>query len=106
MSSYCTGNDEKMLRLDTDQRTAKRLTRTQADALRRVRDRGSLAWCMGKGRAGGAVARMFHRLREDGLVSGPPYVVTLYGRRVLAILDERASSPSSHQSATPGELEK
>lgn len=88
------------LRRDTDERTAKRLTRTQADALRRVRDRGPNAWCLGKGRAGGAVARMFDRLRHDGLVSGPPYIVTLYGRRVLAIIDAKAVAlPSQERQA-------
>ncbi len=88
MSTYCSPNQEAALRMDTDRRTAKALTRTQADALRRVRDHGSDAWCKGFGRAGGAVSRMFDRLRHDGLVSGPPYIVTPYGLRVLAVLDE------------------
>lgn len=68
---------------------AKNLTATQVDAMRRVRDRGSLAWADGKGRAGGAVARMFDRLRDADLVDGPPYVVTEFGKRVLNARDNQ-----------------
>lgn len=93
MSTYCSPNDASALRLDTAMRAAKGLTVAQADAIRRVRDRGSLAWAAGKGRAGGAVARMFGRLRTDGLVTGPPYAVTEFGNRVLDAWDAERRSP-------------
>lgn len=90
MSTYCSPNDESALKLDTAMRAAKCLTVTQADALRRVRDRGSLAWAAGKGRAGGAVSRMFDRMRTDGLVKGPPYAVTEFGIRVLEAYEAKS----------------
>lgn len=61
--------------------------RTQAEALRRIRDRGSLAWCEGKGRAGGAVSRVFRRLVNDGLCTKPPYEITDAGRAWLNAFD-------------------
>jgi len=91
MSTYCSPNTESALKFDTAQRAAKALTLTQADALRRVRDRGSSAWAAGKGRAGGAVSRMFDRLRKDGLVFGPPYEVSPFGLRVLEAYDASVS---------------
>lgn len=65
----------------------KQLTKDQIDALRRIRDRGSSAWCDGRGRAGGAVSRMFDLLRAMGLVTPPPYTITDAGRTVLADAD-------------------
>lgn len=56
------------------------LTRTMADALQRVHDRGPAAWDEGRGRAGGAVSRMFDRMASFGLVSKPPYFLTEIGR--------------------------
>lgn len=87
MSTYCSPNDESALKLDTAMRAAKALTRTQADAMKRVRERGSLAWAEGKGRAGGAVSRMFDHLKRCGLVIGPPYEVSAFGLRVLEAYD-------------------
>lgn len=63
------------------------LTVKQAEALRRVRDRGPKGWCHGLGRAGGAVARLFDRLHAAGLVSRPPYVPTEQGLRALDAYD-------------------
>lgn len=62
---------------------AERLTKRQREALIRVRDRGPSAWCRGS-RAGGAVARMFDRLEEMGLVTKPPYQITAAGRAAVA----------------------
>lgn len=59
------------------------MTRTQLDALKRIRDFGSTAWDRGTSRCGGAVARMFERLARAGLVSRPPFRITPAGRRAL-----------------------
>lgn len=59
-----------------------KLTRTQIDALVRIRDRGPYAWCPG-GRAGGATSRMFERMAEIGLCSLPPIEITTLGRKIL-----------------------
>lgn len=72
------------LKRGTIERQAKSLTRTQLGALRRIRDRGSDAWCDGR-RAGGATSRMFDRLEALGLVTSAPYQLTKSGRDVLAL---------------------
>ncbi len=59
--------------------------KNQADALRRIRDHGCLAWCEGKGRAGGAVSRLFDRMAKDGYCTRAPHEITKKGR---AWLDE------------------
>lgn len=61
--------------------------RNQADALRRIRDRGAMAWCDGKGRAGGAVSRLFDRMATDGYCTRPPYEITKKGREWLLEYD-------------------
>jgi hypothetical protein len=66
---------------------AKRLTRPQIAALRRVRDDGPNAWDAGLSRAGGAVSRMFDRLEEMALVTDAPHKITQHGRAVLAAVD-------------------
>lgn len=63
------------------------LTRAQIDGLRRIRDRGPLAWCHGLGRAGGAVSRMFGRMTDLGLCTAPPHNITKKGRATLAALE-------------------
>lgn len=68
---------------DRLKKTVDSLTKAQIEALVRVRDRGSLAWCAGLGRAGGAVSRMFERMAEQGLVTRVPYEVTKLGADVL-----------------------
>jgi len=67
-----------------------RLSKAQKEALERVRDKGPHAWARGKGRAGGAVARMFERMVVAGLVSGPPYEITEAGRAALTRESEGA----------------
>lgn len=63
---------------------SKKLTIDQAHALRRIRDLGSMAWCEGvRARSGGAVKRMFKRMVDDGLCTGPPYQITTKGRGAL-----------------------
>lgn len=57
--------------------------KTQADALRRIRDRGPLAWRDGKGRAGGAVSRLFDRMSAAGYCTAPPHKITKKGREWL-----------------------
>jgi hypothetical protein len=64
-----------------------RITHAQMYALKRVRDRGPEAWCVGR-RSGGAVAKMFDRMRARGLVTKPPYEITDKGRRVLRVLGQ------------------
>lgn len=69
--------------------TAKtKLTKKQVAALRRIRDHGPYAWCNG-GRAGGAIARMFHRMADSGLCTRAPYTITDKGREALTILGLR-----------------
>jgi len=62
---------------------ARPLTSTQLDGLRRIRDHGPDGWQRHKGRAGGAVMRMFDRLEADGYVTAPPYRLTVKGRQAL-----------------------
>lgn len=57
--------------------------RNIADALRRIRDRGSSAWCDGKGRGGGAVSRLFDRLAAVGYCTRAPHTITKKGREWL-----------------------
>lgn len=59
-----------------------KLTRTQREALIRIRECGPEAWCNGR-RAGGAIARMFDRMAERGLCTPPPYTITEEGRRAI-----------------------
>lgn len=59
------------------------MTKTQVDALRRIRDHGSLAWCSGRGRAGGAIARMFDHMAVMGYCTRPPYYITDLGRNMV-----------------------
>jgi hypothetical protein len=61
-----------------------KLTTTQIDGLRRIRDRGPLAWCEGNSREGGSVSRMFDRMVGQGLCTPPPYEITERGRAALA----------------------
>ncbi len=61
-----------------------KLTREQIEGLRRVRDGGPYAWCKGRGRAGGAVSRMFERMADMGLVTRAPHEITEKGRVALA----------------------
>lgn len=58
------------------------LTVQQAAMLRRVKDRGFTAWCVGR-RAGGATSRMADRLVAVGFLKGPPYEITDAGRAAL-----------------------
>jgi len=76
--------DYAALRRDTIERQAKALTWAEIDGLVRVRDRGSLAWCEGHRRAGGAISRMFERMVTKGLVTDAPHEITEHGRHVLA----------------------
>ena len=66
-----------------------KLTRAQEEALVRVRDRGPYAWCAGVGRAGGAVARLFERLADQGLVSRAPHKITKAGRALVQHIEVR-----------------
>lgn len=59
------------------------MTRTQLEALRRIRDGGSGAWCGGRRRSGGAVSRMFKQLVRLGYCSTPPHEITAAGRKLL-----------------------
>lgn len=70
-------------------RTAPALTYKHACAIRRVREIGPEAWCDGRGRAGGAVSRMFDRLVAAGLLKGPPYEATPFGIKALEQYDNR-----------------
>lgn len=72
-----------------------KLSPNWADALRRVHLKGPTAWASGKGRAGGAVSRMFDRMREAGLVTGPPYALTALGRVSLGAHDVARTKPVS-----------
>lgn len=65
-----------------------RLTAQQAEGLRRIL-RGPEYWCAG-GRAGGAIARMFDRMADDGLCTKAPHRITKPGRAALAAYDKRA----------------
>lgn len=89
MQPALTPGQAAALRLDTVERTAGGLTRKQADGLRRVRDRGPYAWCEGRGRAGGAISRMFARMVPLGLVNSPPHEITVFGIKVLDAYDRR-----------------
>lgn len=60
-----------------------RLTRKQAEGLRRIRDLGPMAWCSGGCRAGGAIARMFDRMAEAGLCTPAPHYITNKGQEAL-----------------------
>lgn len=71
------------------------LNRTQAEALKRIRDRGPEAWC-GGGRAGGATGRMFDRMTTAGLCTRPPHQVTLKGHAALAKFHEAANLAAYH----------
>lgn len=75
-------DEEAMLHRDTVSRAAKGITKTQADGLKRIRDRGALAWCNG-GRAGGAISRMFDRMADAGLCTRAPHTITSFGIEVL-----------------------
>lgn len=66
-----------------------KLTKRQAEGLRRIRDHGPQAWDTGIGRAGGAVGRMFCRLAKLGMCSHAPYTITQYGSDVLDTFDGR-----------------
>jgi hypothetical protein len=87
MHRNLTPSEKSMLRQDTIERAAKELTRSQIDAMKRIRDRGPGGWCFGRGRAGGAVSRMFDRLCAAGLMKGPPFELTPFGEQVLAHLN-------------------
>ena len=64
------------------------MNRTQADALRRIRDHGPLAWCAGKARAGGAVSRLFDRMAADGLCTKAPHKITAKGRKSVKAFEK------------------
>lgn len=87
MTPSISPSQEDTLKRGHARLAAKHLTKLQIEGMRRIRDQGSLAWCKGQGRAGGAVMRMFERLRMNGFVSGPPFVVTEFGLRVLDEID-------------------
>lgn len=70
--------------------------RNQADALRRIRDYGSMAWCKGKGRAGGAVSRLFDRMTKEGLCTKAPHEITDAGRAWLNAFDVRNPARCLH----------
>lgn len=70
------------LRLDTIKRTARALTSAQVFGLTNLRDGRN--WDYGRGRAGGAVSRMFDRMESMGLVTSIPHRLTDFGRKVLA----------------------
>jgi hypothetical protein len=57
--------------------------------LQLIRDRGPFAWCHGAGRAGGAISRMFDRMHDAGLVTGPPYKPTEKALKALAEIEAR-----------------
>jgi hypothetical protein len=63
------------------------LTKTQIDALRRIRDHGPYAWCKGRGRAGGAVSRMFDRLADKEFCTRAPHEITAKGLAALIATD-------------------
>jgi hypothetical protein len=64
------------------------MNKTQADGLRRIRDRGQDAWIEGQHRAGGSVARMFERMTDLGYCTVWPCVITEAGRKALDIYDD------------------
>lgn len=76
--------ETERLERDAIEKAAQWLTRTQADGLARIRDRGPLAWCEHRGRAGGAISRMFDRMARDRLCTRAPHEITDFGRAVLA----------------------
>ncbi len=85
------------------------LTRQQAEALVRIRDKGPAAWCNGR-RAGGAVARMFGRMASLGLCTRAPYRITAPGPSGLGyVLQEvgtrMATSGGSEQRTYAGVAE-
>jgi hypothetical protein len=67
----------------------RRISRNWADAIRRVKDFGPGGWDKGRGRAGGAVSRMFDRMKEAGFVTGPPYAPSVEGLAALAAFDKK-----------------
>lgn len=70
------------------------LTSAMVHRLQLIRDLGSGAWCHGAGRAGGAIARMFDRMRDAGLVTGPPFVPTEKALKALAEIEAKRECPS------------
>lgn len=65
-----------------------KLTKKQAEGLRRIRDHGVYAWTTGN-RAGGATARMFDRMAEAGFCTPAPHKITDKGREALTLLGLR-----------------
>ncbi len=81
--------NDTALRLDTIERAAKALTRTQLHGLQRLRD--GRPWDFGARRAGGSVSRMFDRMEFAGLCTGAPHRLTMFGRKVLAEREHQMS---------------
>lgn len=68
------------------------LTKTQIEALIRIRDKGPAAWARGRSGSGGACARMFNRMVILGLVTRPPRELTDRGRAALAVFEAKKGS--------------
>ena len=73
------------------------LTPPMVRRLQYIRDLGPTAWCHGAGRAGGAIARMFDRMRDAGLITGPPYKPTAMALKALAEIEDKARAKNSSQ---------
>lgn len=73
------------------------ITRTMMEALWRVHKRGPESWDAGRGRAGGAVSRMFDRMVAAGLVSKPPYIPTPRGLQALDEWESQYGNPEAHR---------
>jgi hypothetical protein len=89
MGHSLSAGQESALRLDTIERAAKALTRSQLAGLRRIRDGGPGEWCGGRGRAGGSIFRMFDQMAAAGLCTTAPHNLTAFGRKVLAERERR-----------------
>lgn len=85
-----SASEEARLRRLSAEVAAKTLTAAQREALLRITQDGPSAWHDGRRRAGGAVARMLRAMAGRGLVAGPPYEATSFGRRVAAALTRAA----------------
>lgn len=81
---------DRIVQAEVDKNDAPaRISRNWADAIRRVKDSGPYAWAKGRGRAGGAISRMFDRMKDAGFVTGPPYAPTPKGVAALAAFDKK-----------------
>lgn len=65
-----------------------RLTKPQIFGLRRIRDRGPMAWDDGNKRKAAHTRLMFERLADEGLCTSFPYTITDAGRRAIDEADD------------------